>query len=288
MVLPNPLAELTQLAAGWPLAAGWIEAGWLDGLGPLLVVAFWIIRQVMVAIGEQRENEKAKREDGQDEAFDLDQEPALAGVPEAPAKPEPVQGELRSEVEEFLRRIGEMPADPSKARGPEAEGRGRERQFDQADEPGDPPSRRQPIDPFEEPPRRQQRSRQAVEARQTPPPAVELLIDPEQLKQEPVRRGRQELRHLPESQLAEQAAHLGEGIAGADDRLEARLHDKFDHRLGKIHRKEELPEEEEKPAMGSAADLAGASRIKDLLSRPGGVREAVVLSEILRRPSDQL
>lgn len=272
MVLPSDIAVLT------PLAAGWIEAAWVDGLGPLLVVAFWIIRQVMVAISEQRENDKAQREQPDDDEFNLDQEPALAGMPEAPAKAEPAQGELRSEIEEFLRRIGE----PAGDRPQEENWQG-----DSADD--DPPSRRRkPIDPFEEPSPRQRQRRPPVESQ--PTPEVELLIDHEAMRQqsEPVQRGRQELRHLPESQLAEQAAHLGEGIAGADDRLEARLHNKFDHRLGKLRREEVKPEVEKKPEMGSAAALVGASRIKALLARPGGVREAVVLSEILRRPGDQL
>ncbi|MEO0530179.1 MAG: hypothetical protein AAF266_06320 [Planctomycetota bacterium] len=279
----------TATAVTLPLAANWVQAAWIDALGPLLVVGFWILRAVLGAVGEAREAERANREGPREEPFDLDDEIALDDDPDGREKPEPKQGELRSEVEDFLRRIGELPAEEAKAEQADA---GRQIDLEDEADADDPPVRRKPIDPFEEPPRRQrqrqQPTRPAAEARQTPPPAVELLIDPEPPKRTESVRDRRELRHLPESQLAEQAAHLGENVAAADDRLEARLHDKFDHRLGKLRRDETSETKDAKPDTPAVADLAGARRIKELLSRPGGVREAVVLSEILRRPGDQL
>ncbi|QDT67398.1 hypothetical protein MalM25_02950 [Planctomycetes bacterium MalM25] len=249
-----------------------LPLAWLEGLGPLLLVAVWVIRAIYQAISEQKEAEEAKQAKAR-----------RAGDPERGLPPRQVvgkadgpapEGDLRSEIDDFLKRIGEEfdpePAQEAKA-APVA-----------PPEPvAPPPPRRRPIDPFEEPaPRPRRATPQVVE------PQPELKADPEPLRPAPVlakSEPRRELRHLPESQLAEQAAHLGERIAGADDRVESRLQGKFDHRLGKLGASELAPE----PATSDKSET-GAQRIKALLARPGGVREAVVLSEILRRPGDQL
>ncbi|QDV72377.1 hypothetical protein [Botrimarina mediterranea] len=262
-----PFAPLTAA-----LPPGLFAAGFLDAIGPLLVVAFWVIRQVLVGLKEQRELDKARgeaEEKGQpwppDEAQRVD-EPILEIADEPAPKPaaKPVQADLRSEVEEFLRRAAQGDAAPPQ-----------------------PPAKKPPLDPFEEPPRRQRR--------QSPPPQQDLPkpvtrrsqsptraasnLDVQAESPQPARRG--PLRHLPESQLAENAAHLGENISTADDRVEARLHEKFDHRLGTLMNRPGGAEAK------VAEPASAAARIRKALVTPGGARDAVILSEILRSPADR-
>ncbi|TWT99917.1 hypothetical protein Pla108_08600 [Botrimarina colliarenosi] len=268
----TPLAAESSL-----LAAGWVAAGWMDGIGPLLVVAFWVLRQVMVTIRDQKEaadpenpGREARWDDREALPDDLpraDGPPRAEGRPRAERAPQPApaakQADLRSEVEEFLRRATQ--------------------QHQPGGDPAPPKPRRQPIDPFEEPPQRAPR-RQPPPARQqpsktTPVEAADAEREPRRPRPSDSMTQRSEMRHLPESQLAEQAAHLGESLSQTDERLEERLHQKFDHRLGNIA---------ERPAASAAAEPdSAAARIKKALKRPGGVGEAVILAEILRRPSDR-
>lgn len=92
------------------------------------------------------------------------------------------------------------------------------------------------------------------------------------------------VQHLKESQLAENAARLGSEVALADDKVKARLEAKFEHNLGKIARSEEIPSQgqRESPVSSFSAD-----QITAMLSSPEGMRNAVILNEILQRPADR-
>lgn len=265
---------------GLPIAAlppGWVAAGLIDVIGPLLVVAFWVIRQVVVSLREQRELDKARKEAEErgeqwppaEEAAKVDDAAVVenpAGIPArlpAPAA-KPAQVDLRSEVEEFLRRAAQGNAAPAPQ-----------------------PAKKPPLDPFDEPPRRKRRQTPAPQApapQATTPQAAKRQPSNFDVQVEgPVRRGT--LRHLPESQLAENAAHLGEQIAAADDRVEARLHEKFDNRLGTLMNR---PGGAQPAAVEPTKEpTTAAGRIRKKLIAPGGAREAVILSEILRSPVDR-
>lgn len=260
-----------------PIAAaapGWLAAGLIDVVGPLLVVAFWVIRQVVVSLKEQRELDKARKEAEErgepwppaEEAARVD-EPVLEIDEAQAAKPvaKPAQVDLRSEVEEFLRRAAQGNAAPAPQ-----------------------PTNKPPLDPFDEPPRRKRpkpaasqskaRSKTASQPRNFDGAGnFDVQVDA------PVRRVA--LRHLPESQLAENAAHLGEKIATADDRVEARLHEKFDHRLGNLMSRPGGAEPT--VAEPTKEPTSAAGRIRKQLAAPGGARQAVILSEILRSPVDR-
>ena len=261
----------------------------LEGIGTLVAIVFWVIYQVYSA--SQKEEPKPLRPpeplpedefEGQGEGRVIQ---AGAGQPRAGqaggGQAGAGQGDLRSEVELFLEKLQQQQAGEQPVKQARAEA----------------PVRRGPIDPFEEPPRRQ------------PPPSVEYVDvevvperqaptqprrEPTQRKQsaprpkpkktkQPTRRvGDLSQQHLPESQLAEQAAQLGDQIAQSDERLEARLHEKFDHKLGKLRSGETTSTTHKQEASDSAA-----ARIAAMLASPGGVRDAVVLGEILNRPTDR-
>ncbi len=221
-----------------------LAAGWIESLGPLLLVLFWVLRQVFEARREvevEIDSEGAYGEEGHEEGdFDrLEEEPALYGEAAmhspagnagqtAPSQMDPVQ----TEIQEFLRKIGQA-------------------------QHGEPTAPRLEL-------------------------PAELIVEEEPA----VRRsevGALSHEHLAESQLAEQAAHLGERIAQADDRLDARLHKTFDHQLGQFQNKPTVGHRHE-----DAIELrpSAAARVAKMLTTPAGIKDAVVLSEILRRPSD--
>jgi hypothetical protein len=84
--------------------------------------------------------------------------------------------------------------------------------------------------------------------------------------------------------VSDQASHLGEKIVQKHSRSEKRIHDKFDHEVGKLH----VPPEE------TVSDDAYSERIvqqstfaKDLvkmLTQPQTISKVIVLNEILNRP----
>jgi FtsZ-interacting cell division protein ZipA len=257
---------------------GLLAAGLIDAIGPLLVVAFWVIRQVLIGLKEQRESERARQEaiergepwrQGDDEVAEeaVLAEPAAAGRAErveraeaaAPAQ-QAGQADLRSEVEEFLRRAANPGAPPAPR-----------------------PAEKRPLDPFDDRPTRPRKPPRPQRSEQASVPQQAGKAPP---KIEPTPAPRGSLRHLPESQLAENAAHLGESIATADDRVEARLHDKFDHRLGSYAARPVTSTSS--PSAPVAEPASAAARIRGMLSKPGGARDAMILSEILRFPSDRI
>ena len=242
-------------------------ADWLQAIGPLIGVIFWVVYQVLVAMGEERESGKrAKQRPEPDPDMILIDE---SGRPIDPETGQPImaidealvgdQQEVRSEVDEFLKRVGAEPVGQVQA---------------------EPERQRPQLDPFEEPPRRQKRKRRRKP--NTDRPEVEVLIGDQAraASEKQVDYGR-----LAEERLSEQASHLGEKIAQADDRVEARLHEKFDHRLGKLSRRESGSEPTTKEP--ESTELSPAERARALLSSPQGVRDAVILNEIFSRPSDR-
>lgn len=246
---------LSLLPADLPLA--FLE----EALGPILLIVIWALRAIFSANAEA----KQRRPQG----------------PGGPDDDEPDDDEaIRSELEEFLRRVqgdqGPQPEPEPVAREAamaEVAPAGERRIEVFEDEPEERPVRRQ-LDPFEEPVRR----------REKPPATVQ---DPEPVVLEPVTASTSvssvEARHLPESQLAEHATHLGERIAGSDDRLQARLDAKFGKSMGTLDAERKQAEKSE----ASAGEPTPAQRVAEALASPTGVRDAVVLNEILRRPTDR-
>jgi hypothetical protein len=83
--------------------------------------------------------------------------------------------------------------------------------------------------------------------------------------------------------LATHASKLGQRIAAEDQQFDVQIKSKFDHKVGT------LGESESSAAAAPAQPLSDtpASQIAAMLANPGGVRQAVILNEILRRPSDR-
>ncbi|TWT47254.1 hypothetical protein [Botrimarina hoheduenensis] len=233
----------------------------LEGLWPTLLLIVWAVRQVMIANAEAK-----RRQAEQEEAGDAPNLETLENDP------------VRSEIEEFLARVrGEQPPDEPRGRVIEV--------FDE--EPSEAPPRRV-LDPFEEQPATQGQRRPMPPRVGSRPPVSQqekqTAARPMPAAANAAAGDRAEMSHLPQSQLAEQAAHLGEGIAASDDRLQARLDAKF----GKSVAARDLAEAASASAQrGDSASSTAASRIAAALASPTGVRDAIVLNEILTRPTDR-
>jgi hypothetical protein len=89
-------------------------------------------------------------------------------------------------------------------------------------------------------------------------------------------------RSIETQPLTEQASHLGDDIVAAEDRFESGLRAKFANDLGTL----KDTHHEDAYEQRSDENLV-AGRLASLLTNPEGVREAIILSEILNRPIDR-
>ena len=105
--------------------------------------------------------------------------------------------------------------------------------------------------------------------------------------------------HMAEGRVTEHATHLADRIAQADEQDELRLHQTFDHEVGRLGHTASHPDitevaegtdaevwtkhlHDERPDKSLAADIAG------MLRDPTDVRKAIVLSEILSPRGESL
>jgi hypothetical protein len=171
---------------------------------------------------------------------------------------------MNDEVENFLRRVAQMRAEAEQVKGQPRPA-----------PPKAPPKRREPKPP--PPPAR------LVPARTEMP--VSQPVEVEIVDAELAVRGDNVGRHVAEherrtEQIAEHARHLGEEVDLADDKLEAHLHEVFDHQLGRL-KKSSI----EAGAQGrQAAVEVTALQLQQMLRTPQSIRDAIIMSEILRRP----
>lgn len=103
--------------------------------------------------------------------------------------------------------------------------------------------------------------------------------------------------HLGPKISHEREAQLGETLDHTDERVEERLHEKFDHDLGRLEKKATGAERE--VSQGTDAAVWGdqesgrltaeeiQSKLAGMLRSPGDIRDAILLSEILERPSSR-
>ena len=174
---------------------------------------------------------------------------------------------MRDEVDEFLRRVAQMRA--------AAEAQAKAQQ--QRPVPAKPPAPPRPAPP----PQRLAPARQEVKYVE---PAEAEVVDVEISDRVEGfnRRVAQDLRGS--EQIAEHTRHLGEEVDRADDKLEARLHQVFDHQIG--HLKKSTMEAGAILTSDPASDGTARDMLQ-MLRTPQSVRDAIVMAEILRRPEDR-
>jgi hypothetical protein len=198
----------------------------------------------------------------------------------------PQQEAIRSEVEEFLRRVGQQNEGERPAR-PQQQ----------------PPQRRkQPprIEVFDEESGFDVQERPRQSHRKTQPQARSQPISPEKPQPLPplrpmgqgVDRGESVTQHVAQhlshqDDFVRRASQLGEDLSQTDERLEARLHEKFDHGLGSLAARREAREAADLVEAGIAGTPTTAENLLEMLSTPAGVQQAIIMNEILNRPADR-
>jgi hypothetical protein len=142
----------------------------------------------------------------------------------------------------------------------------------------------------------QKRQQQRPPAQPQPKPKRAPLVQPEIVEAEIVSSevvenvSSQVDRYLDNRQFENRAAHLGEQPALADDKVEARLHQTFDHQLGRLG---SSPLTTARGATDAAAQVTTdpANQMLTFLAKalksPQEFRQAFILSEILARPADR-
>jgi hypothetical protein len=227
----------------------------------LVTLVLWIVGQV----------KEAKKPGGQPRAAPRPQAPqAQRARPVGPAAGQQADP-LRDQVEEFLRRAGkEQPANQARPAQRPAPARTPEIQLIPVDEPAR--AERRPLsEPFRP-------MKQPATAKSQPSAAPRHRP---QVAAEPSRVSVADIAAGPRS-LSRHASQLGQRIVADDEQFDVQLKAKFDHNVGTL-----AAGRTESTIDTVTTRDSPAAQIAAMLASPEGVRQAMVLNEILRRPSDR-
>jgi hypothetical protein len=184
---------------------------------------------------------------------------------------------MNNEVEEFLRRAAQRRAQVEAQLRAQAEARARGQ--GQA-----PPPQREP--PKRLTPATQSISQQQGTQRPDLVPADELAASGNRVSASVA----DHMRHTQD--IAAHVELLGDRVEVADDEMQAHLHQVFDHSVGRLRKTTESAATAGHAAIPSEAatvvrDVSPAHGIAELLRSPQSVRNAIVLAEVLNRPTDR-
>jgi hypothetical protein len=186
---------------------------------------------------------------------------------------------LRAQVEEFLRRAG-RPAEQNQPRPPQ----GKPSEIEVLVKPAQPPEQRVIGQPL----RQAEWRKTTTEA--ASPSTVPEANKPRQIRGQAKSRRRQSVaEHVAEQvvaraeNIASKASQLGQRIVAEDRQFEVQVKSKFDHAVGTLAGSATSASSEQTPP----APDTPAAQLAALLANPGGIRQAVLVNEILRRPSER-
>ena len=222
----------------------------LTALVPIIFFVIYVINQLLTAkVNPQQQQQRNRQPPARNPQRRPQQQPPAERAMQRPRRT-PAQGgasQLNDEIEQFLKRANQ---------------RRSERTPQQAAQPQ----------------RLARRAPEPVEV--TPVPDVEEPIDVEPVDREFSTVAQSVAAHIGGRHFRE---HLAEDISQADERMERHLHQAFDHRLGTLDRGRSSSESS---PYSEAADLkkTPAADLAKLLGTPQGIRQAIILGEILARP----
>jgi len=276
----------------FPLALVLADIG--DIIGSIVGIAFLVIWVIGQLAGAKKE---AKPQAAQRPAEPPRPQPRQQAG-RAQAQPAPGQAgrrapaaaggdPLRDQVEEFLRRAGrQQKPDQVQGQGPQAPPPRRRPPAGARDKievlvPEEPAARQRK--PLAEP-LRSQGKRGVGAPRPGPAKEERIPLRPVSPKHESVAEHVADHVAASTRSLAEHSAKLGQSVVTADEQFDVQLHTKFDHELGSLSQRHAKRVSEQQAA---TEPQTPAQQIAAMLSNPEGVRQAIVLNEILRRPSDR-
>lgn len=178
----------------------------------------------------------------------------------APRPPGPQAGraEPRDEVSEFLRQAAQRRSGPAARPDPPKSERPRPK----------PPLRNQTTNKSQEPVQ--------AEAVDSGPSGSSVAAHVRQ--------------HLDNREFSERASHLSD-VDQQGQQMQSHLHQVFDHQVGHLKEQSATSSQDVNaaPTMAISADVRSnsANSLVAMLSNPEGIRDAIVLNEILRRPDER-
>lgn len=226
------------------------DAGfWLSILFPLIMFIVWLLNQ---AIGRAAQPPNPPRD------------PRRAGQPPQPARP--AQARVDEEIEAFLRRAAQQrgaaaqrptaPASPAQTPQPAA--------------PRTLVTRGERIAPLR--PADSAVQVEVVEESDEGTPEMHSMTVAEHVQ-----------RHLDTRDFQQRASSITK-VDQADEQLQQRLHQAFDHNLGTLAAKEQAQQAAAAASAAATATKVTAGGVYAMLKDPNSLRNAIILQEILRRP----
>lgn len=247
--------------------------GWQEIFSIFAAIVFfvvWLVNQISDAKKQQR---------ARDEVSVEPQRP-----PEEQRTPPPPASQadpLRAQVDEFLRRAGKQPAGQQAAASqPPRKPAGREEIVVLLDDSVAAPERQSPIDRQKLPsamPSAQQKKRSPALPRSAPPKSRGGKLRRQSVAEHVAGHS-----GASTQQFREEVADLGQRVQQADEQFDIQLHKRFDHELGTLGSRSSASEQPAEPAAPTPA-----ANIAAMLASPAGMQQAIVLNEILRRPTDR-
>ena len=197
----------------------------------------------------------------------------------------------RDEVEEFLRRAAaRRAAAQQQQQQPRPQAPAAPQRTPPPPQPYQPPFQQPPFpqQPFQAQPFPQQRPVRLPDVVMLEPvDTVEAELIEVELADQVNRVGRSVEQHMRGSQeIAAHTEQLGDEIESADDKLAAHLHEVFDHKVGDLKKSSMEPAATSPSQAARDAPLPGAASIAQMLVNPQSLRNAFLMSEILKRPEE--
>lgn len=215
-------------------------AEWWEILGGLILFLLYGLGQLMSARDEGKKRPEKRPV----------QPPQPRQLPAGGGAAPPNQADpLRAEVEEFLRRAQGKPA-----------------------------AQRQPQPA--PPPRKVAPPRPQPQARKPSPPLAPRQAQPEVVLAPAETVAEHVARSVDTRDISAHLGTLGADVALADDRMEARLQEKFQHSVGHLGHTDQPAEVHKRPR-------TIAEEFRQLISQPAGMRHLIIANEILRRPEER-
>jgi hypothetical protein len=248
----------------------------LSVLGALVVFVIWLINQI---------NDAKKKQQAQAVRPQPELPPQPAGQAAAAAEVPPADP-LRTQIDEFLRRAAQQKLPQPDAPAPPRKPPGRDEVVVLLDESVAAPPRKSLADRM----RSQGEAASASRARPSPPSQPPREQKPRSPQRVAPQRPSSVAEHVAEhvgaatQEFRKEVANLGERVKQADAQFDVQLQKKFDHTLGSLAPRQ-TSRASDQPAASETA--TPAAQIVALLSSPGGVQQAVMLNEILNRPTDR-
>ena len=181
---------------------------------------------------------------------------------------------MARDIEEFLRKAAER-RQQQKAGGGSPQPSQPQRPAPQQ------PQARQPLRPENRPPQRPLPSRVPV-AKAVPVAEPVIVIEQADIIEEP-RLSPNLKSSIDTSSISRHADELGKGVKSVAGRVEETVSRHLDHNVGKIDDTETITDDPS-PKIFGAKDMSAVKELRKLLASKKSVGQAIILSEILKRP----